>query len=272
MCNHITNIRSNKHLSQEVQKLRERIRELTIGVGIESKFPPVNKIVENYEAISSNYRLNLTSAIIKQFKNKKLKEKFETIFLARFAHCVSFTILRLSYEFMQSYWDKQLSLLQNMFGFNKETAQRYFQTIFQEQFELSLMRLYEKGKHFINSKLKKEIIQENTSFDSIYETIEENKEENKINGNKDKLIESCLRSMWSCVLSRPSFKPYPLIFTSNPQLNHQIQSKNINIKREILGKDKDCEQIGYITWPTLIRRDTNEILHIPITACCSLFL
>ncbi|ETN97262.1 hypothetical protein RFI_40269, partial [Reticulomyxa filosa] len=170
---------------------------------------------------------------------------------------------------MQSYWDKQLSLLQNMFGFNKETAQRYFQTTSQEQFKLSLMRLYEKGKRFINSKLKKEIIQENTSFDSIYETIEENKEENKINGNKDKLIESCLRSMWSCVLSRPSFEPYPLIFTSNPQLNDEIQSKNINIKKERSGKDKDCEQIGYITWPTLIRCDTNEVLSTPMSVCCA---
>ncbi|ETO11133.1 hypothetical protein RFI_26243, partial [Reticulomyxa filosa] len=122
--------------------------------------------------------------------------------------------------------------------------------------------------HFINSKLKQEIIQESASFDSIYETIEENKkeekEENKINGDKDKLIESCLRSMWSCVLSRPSLKPYPLIFTSNPQLNHQIQSKNINIKKERLGKDKDCEQIGYVTWPTLIQCDTNEVLNTPI--------
>ncbi|ETO01524.1 hypothetical protein RFI_35916, partial [Reticulomyxa filosa] len=193
---------------------------------------------------------------------------------------VSFTILRLSYEFMQSYWDDQLSLLQDMFGLSsKEVAQRYFQTMFQEQFNASFIKLHHQGKIFVDSNLKLQLVKENLSFqylfDSIYKSIEENKEEkqdNKINGGKNKLIESCLRSMWSCVLSRPSFKPYPLIFTSDSQLNQEIQSKNVDIKKERLGKDKDCEQIGYITWPTLIRRDTNEILHIPITACCSLFL
>ncbi|ETO36786.1 hypothetical protein RFI_00276, partial [Reticulomyxa filosa] len=270
-------ILTNEQLSQDVQTLRERIRELTvgIGIGIESEFPSVNKIVEDYEAISSNYRLKLTITIIKQLKSdENLKKKFEMTLLARFAHCVPFTILKLSYQFVQSYCNDKLLLLQNMFELsNKESAQRYCQIIFQEQFELSLMRLYEKGKHFIHSKLKQEIIQENTSFDSIYETIEENKEgekdeketDNKINDSKNKLIISCLRNMWSCLLSRPSLTPYPLIFTSNLQLNQEIQSKNVDIKKEILGKDKDCEQIGYVTWPTLIRCDTNEVLNTPMS-------
>ncbi|ETO05409.1 viral A-type inclusion protein [Reticulomyxa filosa] len=256
---------TNAQLSQEVKQLRGRIRELTIGVGIESEFPPVNKIVEDYEAISSNYRLKLTSAIIKQLKSdEKLTEKFEATFLARFAHCVSFTILRLSYEFIQSYWSDQLSLLQTTFGFNKETAQRYFQTIFQEQFNASFIKLHLQGKTFVHSNLKLQLIKEHSSFRSIYETIQESEgeekdeEDNEVKAKRNALIESCLRSMWSCVLSRPSLELYPLIFTSNARLEHEIQSKHINISKERLGKDRDCDQIGYITWPTLIRCDTNE--------------
>ncbi|ETO01171.1 hypothetical protein RFI_36268 [Reticulomyxa filosa] len=92
-----------------------------------------------------------------------------------------------------------------------------------------------------------------------------------MNSQKNKLIESCLRSMWSCVLSKPSLKPYPLKFASNLQLNREIQSKNIKIAKEFLGNNDDCDSIGYFIWPSLIRCDTNELLHIPITACYTNF-
>ncbi|ETN97816.1 hypothetical protein RFI_39711, partial [Reticulomyxa filosa] len=66
-------------------------------------------------------------------------------------------------------------------------------------------------------------------------------------------------------------KPYPLIFTSNPQLNHQIQSKKPEIAKEFLGKDSCCNDIGYFTWPSLIRCDTNDLLNVPIAACYASF-
>ncbi|ETO24349.1 hypothetical protein RFI_12809 [Reticulomyxa filosa] len=200
--------------------------------------------------------------------NEKIKEKYEITILARFAHCVSFTILRLSHEFIQSYWDEQLQNLQKPFGIsNKQLSQTYFQTIFQEQFKSSLLQLCEKGKEYIHSELKKEIIKENSCFQYLFDEIE-----NKIDIiKKNVLIESCLRSMWSCLLSRPSLKPYPLIFTSNPQLNQEIQSKKPEITKEFLGKESGCNDIGYFTWPSLIRCDTNDLLNVPIAACYASF-
>ncbi|ETO24160.1 hypothetical protein RFI_12998, partial [Reticulomyxa filosa] len=117
------------------------------------------------------------------------------------------------------------------------------------------------------SELKKEIIKENSCFQYLFDEIE-----NKIDIiKKNVLIESCLRSMWSCLLSRPSLKPYPLIFTSNPQLNHQIQSKKPEIAKEFLGKDSCCNDIGYFTWPSLIRCDTDHLLNVPIAVCYAPF-
>ncbi|ETO09638.1 hypothetical protein RFI_27735 [Reticulomyxa filosa] len=92
-----------------------------------------------------------------------------------------------------------------------------------------------------------------------------------MNSQKNKLIESCLRSMWSCVLSRPSLQIYPLMFTCDSQVNDEIQSRNIKIVKEFLGNEDGCSNIGYFTWPSLIRCNTNELLHIPITACYTSF-
>ncbi|ETO09637.1 hypothetical protein RFI_27740, partial [Reticulomyxa filosa] len=79
---------TNAQLSSEVQDLRGRICKLTIGLGIESKFPVVNDIATTYEGISDNYRLNLTSEIITQLEdNEKIKETYAMSFLARFSHC-----------------------------------------------------------------------------------------------------------------------------------------------------------------------------------------
>ncbi|ETO03498.1 hypothetical protein RFI_33907, partial [Reticulomyxa filosa] len=86
VCNSLK--QTNAQLSSEVQDLRGRICKLTIGVGIESKFPAVNDIATTYEGISDNYRLNLTSEIITQLEdNEKIKEKYTISFLARFSHC-----------------------------------------------------------------------------------------------------------------------------------------------------------------------------------------
>ncbi|ETO01567.1 viral A-type inclusion protein, partial [Reticulomyxa filosa] len=91
---------TNAQLSSEVQDLRGRICKLTIGVGIESKFPAVNDIATTYEGISDNYRLSLASEITTQLEdNEKIKEKYAMSFLARFSHCVSFSVLLLSYQF-----------------------------------------------------------------------------------------------------------------------------------------------------------------------------
>ncbi|ETN97815.1 hypothetical protein RFI_39709, partial [Reticulomyxa filosa] len=64
---------------------------------------------------------------------------------------------------------------------------------------------------------------------------------------------------------------YPLVFTCDSQVNHEIQSKNIKIVKEFLGNEDNCSNIGYFTWPSLIRCNTNELLHIPITACYTSF-
>ncbi|ETN98744.1 hypothetical protein RFI_38740 [Reticulomyxa filosa] len=274
---------TNAQLSSEVRELGERICKLTIGVGIESEFPSVNNIATTYKGISDNYRLNLTSEIITQLEdnekiNEKIKEKYAISFLARFSHCVSFSVLLLSYQFVNSYWEDQLQYLQTLFGINKETAQRYFQTTFQEQFNSSFTQLHQQGKQFINLNLRELLSKENQHFGHLFDSIdnkiteqEEKEGGNKMNSQKNKLIESCLRSMWSCVLSRPSLKPYPLESASNPQLNHEIQSKNIKIVKEFLGNEDDCSNIGYFTWPSLILCDTNDLLSIPITACYTSF-
>ncbi|ETO03441.1 hypothetical protein RFI_33968 [Reticulomyxa filosa] len=268
---HNTNVRTNEQLAHEVKALRGRICKLTIGVGAESEFPSINQIAITYEAISSNDRLNLTSEIIKQLKkDERINSMYEKSFLTRFAHCVSFTILKLSYQFVKSYWDQQLQYLQKPFGLsNEETAQRYFQTMFQEQFRSSLKQLCSRGKKTINSELKQEIIKENQNFthllNSIDDQIAEQKGTSEINVNKDELIESCLQSMWSCLLSRPSLKPYPLMFTSNPQFNDKIKSKNLAITEELSEQD-DCNNIGYFTWPGLVRSDSGHLLY-PVAAC-----
>ncbi|ETO02842.1 hypothetical protein RFI_34573 [Reticulomyxa filosa] len=250
-----------------MKELRERICVLTVGIGIESEFPSMNKIVTTYEEISDNYRLNLTSEIIMQLEdNEKIQKKYAMSFLARFAHCISFSILLLSYQFVNQYWEDQLQYLQTLFGINKETAQRYFQTIFQEQFNSSFTQLHQKGEQFINSNLRELLIKENQHFGHLFGSTY-----SKMNSKKNELIESCLQSMWSCVLSRPSLRPYPLTFASNLQLNREIQSKNIKIAKKFLGNDNGCNSIGYFIWPSLFRRDTNELLHIPITACYTSF-
>ncbi|ETO29537.1 hypothetical protein RFI_07577, partial [Reticulomyxa filosa] len=93
----------------------------------------------------------------------------------------------------------------------------------------------------------------------------------KLNTKKHALMDACLRSMWSCLLSRPSLKPYPLEFNSSSKLNDEIKSKKAKINKEILGKESGCNDIGYFTWPTLIRCDTQELLNIPIAVCCARF-
>ncbi|ETN99861.1 viral A-type inclusion protein, partial [Reticulomyxa filosa] len=78
----------------------------------------------------SNYRLDLTSEIMKQLKSdEKIKGIFKMTFLI----------------------------------INKQTGQKYFQ-IFQQQFNPSFLQLNLQGKHFINSKLKERIIKENKYF------------------------------------------------------------------------------------------------------------
>ncbi|ETO29538.1 hypothetical protein RFI_07583, partial [Reticulomyxa filosa] len=233
----------------------------------------MNKIVTAYDAIRDNYRVSYTSEIMTQLKSSEETKKFDTALLARFAHCVSFTILRLSYEFIQSYWDTQLQNLQKPFGLNKETAQRYFQTVFQEQFTSSLTQLLPHGKQFINSKLKQQLIKKKKYRQCLVDVIinEIEKEDSKLNTKKHALMDACLRSMWSCLLSRPSLKPYPLEFNSSSKLNDEIKSKKAKINKEILGKESGCNDIGYFTWPTLIRCDTQELLNIPIAVCCARF-
>ncbi|ETO27318.1 hypothetical protein RFI_09813, partial [Reticulomyxa filosa] len=230
----------NAQLPQKVKQLKGKVHDLTIGVNIECEFPFVNKIVEDYTMISSNYRLNLTSEIMNQ---SKTDEKIKGIFLARFAHCVSFTILKLSYQFVQSYWDNQLEYLQKPFGFsNKQTAQKHLQTIFQQQFNSSFIQLYSQGRQFITLKLKEQIVEENENFAYLFDSIlntTSKQEDDKINNKKNALIESCLQNMWNCLLSTPSLQPYPL---------------------EFLGKENGCNDIGYFTWPSLIRCDTNDLL------------
>ncbi|ETN99124.1 hypothetical protein RFI_38363, partial [Reticulomyxa filosa] len=92
--------KTNAQLSSEMNGLRERICVLAVGIGIESEFPSMNKIATTYEEISDNYRVNLTSEIMTQLKNNEtIKETYAMSFLARFSHCVSFSVLLLSYEF-----------------------------------------------------------------------------------------------------------------------------------------------------------------------------
>ncbi|ETO11975.1 hypothetical protein RFI_25401, partial [Reticulomyxa filosa] len=124
---------------------------------------------------------------------------------------------------------------------------------FQEQFNSSFTQLHQQGKQFINLNLRELLIKENQYFGYLFDSTH-----SKTNSKKNKLIESCLRSMWSCVLSKPSLKPYPLKFASNLQLNREIQSKNIKIAKEFLGNNDDCDSIGYFIWPSLIRCDTND--------------
>ncbi|ETO02651.1 hypothetical protein RFI_34768 [Reticulomyxa filosa] len=158
---------------------------------------------------------------MKQLKSdERIKGTFEIAFLARFAHCVSFTILKLSYQFVQSYWDNQLEYLQKPFGFsNKQTAQKHLQTIFQQQFNSSFIQLYSQGRQFITLKLKEQIVEENENFAYLFDSI----------------------------------------------LN--TTSKHFKIQKEFLGKENGCNDIGYFTWPSLIRCDTNDLLDVPITAC-----
>ncbi|ETO33217.1 hypothetical protein RFI_03890, partial [Reticulomyxa filosa] len=107
--------------AKEPTYMRGVIRELTTEAENENKFPSVKEIEDNYKAIGNNDQLNLISEIIKQLRGdekikqtKGIKGTFEIAFLARFAHCVSFTILKLSYQFVQSYWDNQLEYLQTL--------------------------------------------------------------------------------------------------------------------------------------------------------------
>ncbi|ETO00090.1 hypothetical protein RFI_37369, partial [Reticulomyxa filosa] len=194
---------TNEQLYNEVQELRGRLCELTMGVGIESEFPSMSKITSEYEALSRNYRLNLTREIMKELKSdENIKGKFEITFLARFSHCVSFTILKLSYEFVNWYWNNQLECLRKPFGLsNKQIAQRYFQVIFQEQFKSSFIQLCEEGKNSINLKLEEEISKENTYFRDLLNIIinktKEKKEDNKLNNKKNELIQSCLRTFFT---------------------------------------------------------------------------